>query len=48
MLETLRSVLRFGPITTDRVERRLNRCANVGDLREEPGEEPPVGGEVPD
>ena len=33
MLKTLRSVLRFGPITTSRVERRLARCANVDDLR---------------
>ena len=33
MLKTLRSVLRFGPVTTDRVERRLARCANVDDLR---------------
>jgi L-lactate dehydrogenase (cytochrome) len=33
VLKTLRSVLRFGPITTDRVERRLSRCANVDDLR---------------
>jgi L-lactate dehydrogenase (cytochrome) len=33
VLKTLRSVLRFGPITTSRVERRLSRCANVEDLR---------------
>ncbi len=33
MLKTLRSVLRFGPVTTNRVERRLSRCANVDDLR---------------
>jgi L-lactate dehydrogenase (cytochrome) len=33
MLKTLRSVLRFGPITTNRVERRLAKCANVDDLR---------------
>jgi L-lactate dehydrogenase (cytochrome) len=33
VLKTLRSVLRFGPVTTNRVERRLSRCANVDDLR---------------
>jgi L-lactate dehydrogenase (cytochrome) len=33
VLKTLRSVLRFGPVTTNRVERRLQRCANVDDLR---------------
>ncbi len=33
MIRTLRSVLRFGPLTTDPVERRLARCANVDDIR---------------
>jgi L-lactate dehydrogenase (cytochrome) len=33
VLKTLRSVLRFGPVETNRVERRLSRCANVDDLR---------------
>ena len=33
MLKTLRSVLQFGPVTTNRVERRLSRCANVDDVR---------------
>jgi len=32
-IDTLRSVLRFKPIETDAVARRLARCANVGDLR---------------
>jgi L-lactate dehydrogenase (cytochrome) len=31
--ETLRSVVRFGPVETDRVERRLARAASVADLR---------------
>lgn len=31
--ETLRSVVRVGPIETDRVERRLARAASVADLR---------------
>ena len=33
MLDTLRSVVRFGPVETDRVERRLARAASVADLR---------------
>jgi L-lactate dehydrogenase (cytochrome) len=33
MLETLRSVIRFGRIETDPVERRLARAASVADLR---------------
>lgn len=33
MFRTLRSVTRFGPITMSRTERRLARCADVGDLR---------------
>src|SRR3954468_22732674 len=33
MLETLRSVVRFQPVETDRVERRLRRAASVADLR---------------
>jgi L-lactate dehydrogenase (cytochrome) len=33
MLETLRSVVRFGRIETDPVERRLARAASVADLR---------------
>jgi L-lactate dehydrogenase (cytochrome) len=33
MFRTLRSVTRFGPITTNRTERRLSRCADVDDLR---------------
>ena len=32
-LDTLRSVVRFGPVETDRVERRLARAASVADLR---------------
>ena len=32
-VQTLRSVLRFGAIETDAVERRLNRAASVADLR---------------
>jgi L-lactate dehydrogenase (cytochrome) len=32
-LDTLRSVIRFEPIETDRVERRLARAASVADLR---------------
>ena len=32
-LETLRSVIRFGPVETDPVERRLARAASVADLR---------------
>src|SRR3954452_9973247 len=32
-LETLRSVVRFGRIETDPVERRLGRAASVADLR---------------
>src|SRR4051812_26270932 len=31
--ETIRSVVRFGPIETDRIERRLARAASVADLR---------------
>ena len=31
--KTLRSVIRFGPIETDRIERRLARTASVEDLR---------------
>src|SRR3954470_1516841 len=33
MLETLRSVVRFQPVETDAVERRLKRAASVTDLR---------------
>src|SRR5215204_2061344 len=33
MIETLRSVLRFGPVERDPVARRLARCVNVADLR---------------
>ena len=33
VLRTLRSVVRVGPIETDRVERRLARAASVADLR---------------
>jgi L-lactate dehydrogenase (cytochrome) len=33
MFRTLRSVLRFGPVTLDRVARRLSRAGNVEDLR---------------
>jgi L-lactate dehydrogenase (cytochrome) len=33
MLDTLRSVVRVGPVETDRVERRLKRAASVADLR---------------
>jgi L-lactate dehydrogenase (cytochrome) len=33
MFRTLRSVTRFGPISLDRTERRLSRCADVDDLR---------------
>ena len=33
MLDTLRSVVRFGHIETDRVERRLAQAASVADLR---------------
>src|SRR6478752_2718573 len=33
MLDTLRSVVRFGPIETDRVQRRLAQAASVEDLR---------------
>jgi L-lactate dehydrogenase (cytochrome) len=33
VLETLRSVVRFGPVETDPVERRLRRAASVADLR---------------
>ena len=32
-LRTLRSVVRFGPVPTDRIERRLRRAASVEDLR---------------
>src|SRR3954452_4385570 len=32
-LETLRSVVRFGRIETDPIERRLRRAASVADLR---------------
>src|SRR3954463_10476262 len=32
-LDTLRSVVRFGPVETDRVQRRLARAASVADLR---------------
>ncbi|MDY7101424.1 MAG: alpha-hydroxy acid oxidase [Actinomycetota bacterium] len=32
-VETLRSVVRFGPVETDRTERRLARAASVADLR---------------
>jgi L-lactate dehydrogenase (cytochrome) len=32
-LRTVRSVVRTGPVQTDRVERRLARAASVGDLR---------------
>jgi L-lactate dehydrogenase (cytochrome) len=31
--ETIRSVVRFGPVETDRIERRLARAASVADLR---------------
>src|SRR4051795_13056881 len=31
--ETIRSVVRIGPIETDRIERRLARAASVADLR---------------
>src|SRR6476660_2978092 len=34
MLDTLRSVVRFGPVETDRIERRLRRAASVADLRQ--------------
>src|SRR5947207_10852639 len=33
MLDTLRSVIRFGAIETDPVERRLKKAASVADLR---------------
>src|SRR6476469_9543016 len=33
MFDTLRSVIRFKPIETDLVERRLSRAASVADLR---------------
>jgi L-lactate dehydrogenase (cytochrome) len=33
MLDTLRSVVRFSPVETDRVERRLAHAASVADLR---------------
>src|SRR5690349_22759299 len=33
MLDTLRSVVRFGPVETDPVERRLATAASVADLR---------------
>src|SRR5436309_4307319 len=33
MLESLRSVIRFGRVETDPVERRLKRAASVADLR---------------
>jgi L-lactate dehydrogenase (cytochrome) len=33
VLQTLRSVLRFRPVELNPAERRLNRTANVGDLR---------------
>src|SRR4051812_42071399 len=33
IVDTLRSVIRFEGIETDRVERRLRRCASVADLR---------------
>jgi L-lactate dehydrogenase (cytochrome) len=33
IFRTLRSVLRFGPIPTSRVDRRLARCASVDDFR---------------
>jgi len=33
MIKTLRSVLRFGPVELDPVERRLSRAASVRDLR---------------
>ena len=33
MIETLRSVLRFGPVERDPVARRLARGVNVADLR---------------
>ena len=32
-IDTLRSVIRFGSIETDRIERRLARAASVADLR---------------
>lgn len=32
-VKTLRSVVRFGPVETDRLERRLSRAASVADLR---------------
>lgn len=32
-LDTIRSVVRFGPIERDPVARRLGRCANIDDLR---------------
>src|SRR3954463_5354924 len=32
-LDTLRSVVRFGPVETDRVQPRLARAASVADLR---------------
>jgi L-lactate dehydrogenase (cytochrome) len=34
VLQTIRSVVRLGPIATSRVDRRLSRCADIGDLRE--------------
>jgi L-lactate dehydrogenase (cytochrome) len=33
MIKTLRSVLRFGPVELDATQRRLNKAANVADLR---------------
>jgi L-lactate dehydrogenase (cytochrome) len=34
VLQTIRSVLRFAPIATDRVDRRLGRCADIADFRD--------------
>ena len=33
MLDTFRSVVRFAPVETDPIARRLRRCATVDDLR---------------
>ena len=33
MIDTFRSVVRFAPVETDPIARRLRRCATVDDLR---------------
>lgn len=43
MFESLRSVVRFRKLEFDPVERRLNRCADIGDLRRQARKRLPAG-----